>query len=269
MLLFHSICPTDTCTAYNMTPAEFARTMLMLRAAGYHTISMADFSAFMRGAPVTLPAKPVLITFDDARLDGWRGADATLAALGERATMFTATGWIESGDTRFLHWDELARMQASGRWDVQEHAGQGHVTIQTGVDAAGAAVMSPYYAWRRYDPARYPSGDHLESFAAWQTRVHDDIDQADALLRARIPGYRPMAFSLPFGDYGQFHNNDARIPTDLATHLTTRFGLRLVQPTALPRFNAPGAEAWRYTVRSTTTADQVYAWLAGRAAIGG
>ena len=152
-------------------------------------------------------------------------------------------------------------MQASGRWDVQEHAGEGHVTIPTGVDATGADVLKPFYAWRRYDPVRWPTGDHLESYEGWKARAEGDIAQAQALLRAHVPGFQPLAFAVPFGDYGQFHNNDARIPTELAAYLKAQFGVYLVQPQDDPPFSAPTREPWRYTVRSTTTADDIYAWL--------
>ena len=47
-------------------------------------------------------------------------------------------------------------MQASGRWDIQLHAGQGHVNVSTGLDSTGAAILKPYYAWLEYDPVRYP-----------------------------------------------------------------------------------------------------------------
>ena len=129
VLLFHSVCATTGCTAYNATPTEFARIMLMLQAAGYQTISLDDYAKWWHGQAVTLPAKPILITFDDGRWDAWRGADSTLAALGDQVTMFDATGWTDGGEAKFLRWNELEQMQASGRWDVQLHAGQGHVNI--------------------------------------------------------------------------------------------------------------------------------------------
>ena len=265
VLLFHSVCATSGCTSYNATPTEFARILLMLQRAGYHTISLAQYDQWWHGRAVSLPSEPVLLTFDDGRFDAYRGADATLAALGDQATMFDATGWTDGGLAKFLRWNELAAMQASGRWDIQLHAGQGHVNITTGLDSTGAPVLHPYYAWLAYDPARYPSGAHLEPYADWRTRAEGDLAQGLALLRAHIPGYAPTGFAVPYGDYGQYHTNDARIPVELKAYLGSHFGVYFVQPQRDPDFSTPGKEPWRYTIESTTTAADVYAWLAEHA----
>ncbi len=265
VLLFHSVCPTTGCTSYNATPTEFARMMLMVQRAGYSTVSMAEYVKWWHGEPVTLPSKPILLCFDDARLDGFRGADGTLAALGDKATTFVITANPELRDPEYLRWDEVSRMQAGGRWSVQLHADQGHVTIPVGLEADGTQIMKPYYGWREYDPARYPAGEHLESYAEWKTRAEGDIAQGEASMAAHVPGYQPLAFAVPFGDYGQFHTNDPSIPTEVASYLSGHFGAFFTQPHADPDFSTPGKEPWRYTVRSTTTAPEIYAWLAEHA----
>ena len=66
--------------AYRAVPVELR--------AGTHTY---------RTAITGLPAKPVLLTFDDGRLDSYRGADAPLQRMGMHAAMFVITGRIESG----------------------------------------------------------------------------------------------------------------------------------------------------------------------------
>ena len=265
VVMFHSVCAVAGCTAYNTTPTELVRELLMLERAGYTTISIDQYAKFMRSQPVTLPARPILLTFDDARLDTFRGADAILAALGQRATIFAVTQWVELRDSRVLRWDELARMQASGRWDVQLHAGQGHNLIQVGVTTDGAPVQKPFYAWRRYDATRYPADDHLESFDGWKARAEEDIAQGEALLKTHVPGHQRLAFALPYGDYGQIKTNDSRIPSELRSYLEGQFAAYFVQPSPDPPFSARGKEAWRYTVRSTTTASDLYAWLSRHA----
>ncbi len=262
VLLFHSVCATTGCTSYNATPTEFARMLLMIQRAGYHTISLDDYAKWWHGQAVTLPDKPILITFDDGRWDAYRGADATLAALGDQVTMFDASGWTDGGEAKFLRWNELGQMEASGRWDIQLHAGQGHVNISTGLDSSGAAILKPYYAWLEYDPVRYPNGSHIEPYADWQVRAEGDLAQGEALLKANVPGYTPVGFAVPFGDYGQFHTNDSRIPVELKSYFQSHFQVYFVQPEADPDFSTPGSEPHRYTIESTTTASDLYAWLA-------
>jgi len=268
VLLFHSVCPTSGCTEYNATPTEFARMMLMVKRAGYETISIAAYEKWWHGQAVSLPAKPILLGFDDARLDGYRGADATLAALGDQATVFAITGEIEARVTKYLRWDELARMQASGRWNVQLHADEGHVTIPVGLEPDGTPILKPYYGWLEYNPTRHPTGEHLESYGEWKYRAEGDVAEGQAELAAHVPGYRPMAFAVPFGDYGQFHTNDPSIPTEFSAYLIGRFGVFFTQPHPDPDFTTPGHEPLRYTIRSSTTAPDLYAWLAEHASQG-
>ena len=166
----------------------------------------------------------MLITFDDGRLDSFRAADQILARLDDQATMFDIVANTERADPHYLCWDELARMDVSGRWQVQLHANQGHVVIPTGVDAAGAQTTGPYYAWRRYDPVRYPTDDHLEPYTNWRTRAEGDIAQGEALMAAHLPGHHALAFSVPFVDYGQYHSNDRRIAPELASYLHAHYG---------------------------------------------
>ena len=111
---------------------------------------------------MNLPQRPILITFDDGRLDSYRGADRILAEHGFRATMFVIAGFVEEQQLLLPDWDELRRMATSGRWDLQEHAGVGHVNVR--YDAAGHE--GPAYAYRQYEPGR-----GLESFEEYKRRV--------------------------------------------------------------------------------------------------
>jgi peptidoglycan/xylan/chitin deacetylase (PgdA/CDA1 family) len=271
VLLFHQICglscpPSDI---YGTTQVEFQRMMLMLASAGYTTISTADYVRFLAGEQKNLPPRPILVTFDDGRLDAFRGADEVLRTTGSRATMFVITGRAEADDPFYMSWSEIAGAQASGRWDIQLHGHEGHSRIKTRVDAKGTLVERPFLANRRYDPTAYPIGDHLEPHAAWKARAEADVTRGVELLVAKVPGYRALTMAVPFGDYGQKDSNDPTIAPDLRALLDARFVAWFTQPSATPDFNVVGLssrERPRYTVRNTTTAEDVYAWLASREA---
>jgi peptidoglycan/xylan/chitin deacetylase (PgdA/CDA1 family) len=65
----------------------FAEQMAYLHRAGYSTIHLDDFVAFQDGK-VTLPAKPILLTFDDGFMSVYRYAFPILKWYGMKATIF-------------------------------------------------------------------------------------------------------------------------------------------------------------------------------------
>ena len=83
---------------YFVPSADFAAQLDYLKAEGYETITMLDFSKAAKGKG-TLPEKPLIITFDDGYEDNYTVA---LPLLEER------------GMKGYLTWDELRDMQQRG-----------------------------------------------------------------------------------------------------------------------------------------------------------
>ncbi|MGH3024528.1 MAG: polysaccharide deacetylase family protein [Gaiellaceae bacterium] len=215
VLLYHGIGPeSDFSNAsdaeYGIGFEDFAKQMTMMRHAGYRTVDLETFVRFVQGEPVDLPPRPLLLTFDDARADSWTGGDGILDELGFTAVMFVDVGRVEDGDPEYLTWAELETVQASGRWQLQLHSGEGHQQIQYG---PGADDYGPYYAYK----------EEGESFDEWQERVRSDIEWGQETLSEHVPSYEPLAFALPYGSYGQDGTNDPRIPDDLLGWLTEQF----------------------------------------------
>jgi peptidoglycan/xylan/chitin deacetylase (PgdA/CDA1 family) len=100
-------------------PGEFAREMRWLRGHGYHTISQRQlFEALERGA--RLPARPILLTFDDGYRDVFGKAMPVLARLHMRATAYVVTGRISGADPSFLTWGQLRGLERRG-FDIGSH----------------------------------------------------------------------------------------------------------------------------------------------------
>jgi hypothetical protein len=237
------------------TRRAFARHLALLKHLGYTAISTAQWAEFRAGRG-TLPANPVLLTFDDGRLATYRGADRELERAGMRAAMFVMTKSVENGADPDLRWSELHRMTESGRWDVAPRAHAGATKITISADGRQA----PFYAARRFTRSA-----GLESLAGWEGRVSEDL----FALRDRFAaqGFTPHAFAVPFSDYGQIAGNDPNIPKLLSSLLTRQFGSFFVQNSRDPGFTVPGRGATqRYVVRGGTTLDQVYGWLSEHAA---
>jgi peptidoglycan/xylan/chitin deacetylase (PgdA/CDA1 family) len=251
VLVYHGL---DEPGRYAIAHEEFARQLAMLDAAGVETITIDEYTAYLRGEPVDLPERPLLLTFDDGKLSSFRGADATLERYGMSAVMYTIAGETEEGSEYYLSADELSEMADSGRWEVEPHAGELHHEIA--YDEAGRT--GPAYAYRAYTDA-----GGLETFAQYRRRVLADIEDADARLEDDVDGYGGETFSFPFGAYGQYGTNDDRIPGFLKRALGERYAALFAQPSDA-EFTTPGPPGRvldRFEVRRGTETRELREWL--------
>ena len=242
---------------YSVTRRQFAEQMQMLRRVGFESITMAQYVRFLQGVRDRLPKRPILITFDDGRLDSYRGADKVLAETGMRATMFAIVGFTEDRSSFYLSWEELRRMMKSGRWDVQEHAGIGHVNVP--YDAEGH--QGPAYAYRQYT-----EGEGLESFEEFRTRVRHDILWAKRTMTEQLPGFSPWSFAVPFGNYGHDGDtNDRRIAPFVQGLLARHFqAVFMTRPAVYTTPKSTRSRLARIEVHSDTRTDTLYRWLRDR-----
>ena len=216
VLVYHGIGGEPS--PWTVTHQAFAAQMAALDAAGFHTVDPVTYARFARGERVALPTRPVLITFDDGRLDSFRGADAVLERHGMRATMFAIAGATEEHSSVYLSADELRGMADSGRWDVQFHAGAGHTQITD-----GHGRERPFYAAR----------ERGETVAAYAERVRSDLDEGWERLHELVPEARHDVFAVPYSDYGQAAGGDPRLARIMRRALTERFTAAFVQRSEL------------------------------------
>lgn len=204
--------------------ADFAHQMALLHHAGYETITLDELVRFVGRDQVDLPPRPLLLTFDGGDRDTWADSDATLRANDFNAVLFVDVGRVEEKDPDVLSWDELGELQDSGRWDVQLQSGTGGRQLIRYGDGVG-----PFYAYRGSD----------EVLGGWRERVFSDVTYGEEQLEFHVPGYRPLAFAPPYGNYGQAGTNDPRIPRELLSRLLLSFKVVFVQDRS--GFATPGA----------------------------
>lgn len=117
ILMYHSI-NTDPKNTLMVAPAVFDAEMKHLKDAGYHAISFADlYDAENGGDP--LPAKPVLITFDDGYEDNYVSAYPVLQKYHLKGTIFIITSYV--GGKHTLSWDQILEMHRSGVIEIGAH----------------------------------------------------------------------------------------------------------------------------------------------------
>jgi len=129
ILLYHYVRPYPTGdrlgAELTVTPTEFVRQINYLLVQGYTPISTAMFCDALI-TPSILPAKPVVVTFDDGTVDFETTAYPILRSFGIPATVFMIAGFI--GNDGYLSWDQLQRLGRSPLITIGAH-GLNHVPL--------------------------------------------------------------------------------------------------------------------------------------------
>ena len=163
VLTYHDI--SDEPGYYTVTPATFAAQMQLLHDAGYTTLTAAQFTDWLHGAP--LPRRSVLVTLDDGVEGIWRAADPILARLGQHAIAFVITGFVGTRQSYYANWPELTAMAASGRWDIESHSHVGHVRFTIN----DRNEQGPFLTNRHYLAAEH----RVETDGEYRSRVANDL----------------------------------------------------------------------------------------------
>ena len=191
---------------YNTTLANFKAEMAYLYGQGYATITPQQYANWLDGIKQLLPAKPILITFDDAFVSDTE-ATPVLEKYGFNAVVFVITGYA-NGDYGSIYagWSIVQTMAKEG-WMIQLHAGEcGHAFMPyapasclAGLDRS---LMTPtdyeYYIW--------PFG---QTDAQYEARVIDDITVGEAAIQAHLnfpAGWQSTVFAVPFGAWSNGEN---------------------------------------------------------------
>ena len=233
----------------DVAPAAFARHMRLLDHAGYETVTLDQLARFVGGETVSLPPRPVLLTFDGGLLTTFTRTDSILRELSFEAVLFVDVGPVEGGDPAHLTYSELDRLQAGGRWDVQLQSGTGHRRIRSG---PGPDDVGAFYAYRGTE----------EVLGGWRERVFSDVTYGEDQLTHHVRGYEPLAFAPPYGNYGQAGTNDRRIPRLLLERLELSFPLVFTQDG--DGFATPGARnpLGRFEITRDTSDAELHEMLA-------
>jgi len=116
ILVYHIVRPSragDSAAVRAMaqTPETFDAQLAHLKESGYHAVGFHDLEAYF-SSNTPLPAKPIIISFDDGWADQYRYAVPILQKYHDTATFFVTTNAI--GHTSFLSWQNLKALIAAG-----------------------------------------------------------------------------------------------------------------------------------------------------------
>jgi hypothetical protein len=210
VLLYHGIGTPSPVTGsvgnYNVTLTDFKANMASLAKAGYATVSPRQYVAWLNGINLRLPAKPVLITFDDAF---WSDTFATpvMAQYGFHAVMFVVTGYADQlYGTEYAPWTTVSAMSKEG-WYLQLHAGEcGHAFLPDAPDACLKGLDRKEVTATQFEDYIWNFG---QTDAQYKKRVEKDIQNGLADLASHAgfaKGWRSQLFAAPFGTWSNGEN---------------------------------------------------------------
>ncbi len=192
ILMYHYIsAPPADADVYrvglSVTPDSFTQQMDWLKANGYETITLYHLVYALNIGWPPLPARPVIITFDDGYEDNYQNAFPILRKYGFTATFFVLTDVTDRKEPGYMTWDMLKEMYQAGM-SIEVH-GREHVD------------MAP----RDHDWLIF----HLQGAAE--------------TIKANL-GYQPRFVAYPAGKYDQLTIDTAR-SVGYWGGLTTAFGV--------------------------------------------
>jgi peptidoglycan/xylan/chitin deacetylase (PgdA/CDA1 family) len=98
---------------WTVSPVSFEEQLDYLAAHDYHTITFGQLDAFFENS-LSLPAHPVILTFDDGWSDGYAVAFPALRERGMVGTFFVPTAYAGAPGGKLLSWEQIAEMDAAG-----------------------------------------------------------------------------------------------------------------------------------------------------------
>lgn len=173
ILIYHRVNDTDDNPA-TLKVADFDAQMKYLVDNGYSVISPDDLLDAWEGGK-SLPAKPVVLTFDDGHKDIYQNVFPILQKYNMRATVFVVTDHMGTQD--YLTWDEARALQSGGFIDIESHT----MTYKNLATLHGDKLWNEIYGskqaieWSLKKPAKfiaYPQGKYSVEAEDTSKEVH-------------------------------------------------------------------------------------------------
>ena len=216
VLMYHAVGAhgkTPATIHLNVSRRMFAMQMRALYVGGFHAITLRQYVDWYnswragKGSTVSLPTKPILITFDDGRVDAYRAAAAILRHYHFHAADLVVPGWVASHPRFELQWNTMRRMEQVKTFTIQEHFGFG----TEGVPVNAKGEMAGRFGHPQYFPGSHGRPGHVESLQQFFRAFHYNMEWGEQQLKNEVPGFQHLAMALPESDYGQAVPSDPEI----------------------------------------------------------
>ena len=206
VLCYHEIAERkDALTpSYAVPPALLEKQLQWLKANGYHFVSVQDILD-ARAHKKPLPAKPVLMTFDDGYESVYKNAWPILKREKIPALVALVGHWLEVPEGKdfdfdgrplprneLMAWSELKKMQDSGLVEIASHS----FDLHRGILANPQGNRQPAATALQW----VPDQQRYETVEEYRARIRRDFARNNALISKRL-GKAPRVMVWPYGRY--------------------------------------------------------------------
>lgn len=206
VLCYHEISERkDALTpSYAVPPALLEKQLLWLKTNGYHFVSVQDVLDARAGRK-PLPAKPVLMTFDDGYESVYKNAWPILKREKIPAVVALVGHWLEVPEGKdfdfdgrplprnmLMAWSELKKMQDSGLVEIASHS----FDLHRGILANPQGNRQPAATALQW----VPDQQRYETVDEYRARIRRDFARNKALISKRL-GKAPRVIVWPYGRY--------------------------------------------------------------------
>jgi peptidoglycan/xylan/chitin deacetylase (PgdA/CDA1 family) len=205
ILCYHQIRdwkPTDSKTSrtYIVPPVAFAAQMRMLADSGYHTITPDQLYGYLISGN-RLPAKPIMLSFDDTDLDQYTVAFPEMKKYGFTGVFFIMT--VSLGRPHYMNRDQVRTLSEEGNtigshtWDhhnVKKYEGNDWVVqldrpTKQLEQITGKSIRYFAYPFGLWNTAAFPELKKRGFVAAFQLNEKPDhTDPMYCIRRIIVPG---------------------------------------------------------------------------------
>jgi peptidoglycan/xylan/chitin deacetylase (PgdA/CDA1 family) len=212
---YHDIVEMKGADLYEITAKDFARQMQYLKDEDYTPVSLRQIDQ-SRAGKTSLPAKPVLLTFDDGLQSFTKFALPVLRQYGFPVVLSIVTAWVDGREVppayrgRLLSWEDLRALTDVPLVEIISHSDDLH----HGVRSNPQGNEAPAGVTRIYDPqtGRY------ETENAFRIRIGADLARSRSRMVMML-GKTPIAVAWPYGAYDAVTVEEAR-RLGMVYHLT-------------------------------------------------
>lgn len=206
VLCYHNVVdnPLQDPEKSTISTEELAQQFSWLKEHGYTVISVDDLLASRaNGSP--LPAKAVMLTFDDGYRSFYTHVFPLLKAFNYPAVLGLVGSWLElkpgekaryEGQNytreKFLDVAEIRELSSSGLVEIASHS----YNLHHGIPANPQGNFLPAAVSRAYDANK----KSFENDAEYASRIRSDLDRNSSLI-SRLTGKKPRVMVWPYGRY--------------------------------------------------------------------